>query len=596
MALSAGKALIAGTAGCAGAWAYEEAAGAGVAVDEKATNNGAYNGAIKLGVTGPNGKGLVSLTDGDYVSVAHAASLNTGDTFTLVWLGRRTRVHSSASYGFIDKGSGMFGFNYTGNKVRLRKNGTANSMESTPTVLDLHKEHLIVARKNAGTEQSIWIDGVKVALSTDTPQTFVNNTTGLSMCGGAANSLGGYGALCAVFTVAVSDQTIIDWAAACLQSTVTLATSVNRKYGFHQDDNYFGDTTPDQSVPAARALRSRVSRNSILPHLVGAGAVDPGVDDWSRHDRIFGIQAAQGYDIIGTFVGSPQWLNGSVNKFIVPGTGDVATDPESDATYKTWRDTYISRYIVPGVQRYKPGGTVKNVRMTKFELWNEPNLAASWNQGVTVAPSARYYGNFYVTARAAILAEYPAAQVYMGALGALGGSGGVDIAGVTIGAATGFLNQLTNTYGLDNTNVQYVSCHPYENGVGTGDPAVYTENQSNFQDLWRVHDWLQYKGIQAEVICDEFGWRTTPAGSFTQQQQSDNMVAALTMVRDYANWCGPVVYFCDTDNTAADWGVLTTSYTKKTAADVFASFVASSDKRTVLRRSGTGRSLLARSL
>jgi hypothetical protein len=566
MPASALATLIANTTGCVACWEN--------GTDVKAATVPAIQGAARADVQGANGLGHLSLVNGDYYSIPDVAAIDVGNTFTVGGTFRRSLVHGSNGYTMYSKGASSINFGILGNKLRLRQNSVGDCLlASGDSILDLHKEHIMLARKAGAGERSLWLDGVKVTgLTTDTDRTFADTATAAEVGGGPAAHFGGWVGVVFLFSTAVADADIAIWQAAFTDkmSAATMSVSVNRKYGVHEDLTYFGDSTPSTVLPMARnALRSRISRNSILPHLIRAGAEDPGADSWVQHDSTLLEAKSRGLEVIGTCIGSPEWLNGSADKFVVPGTGGTATDPTADAPYVAWRDAWLE-IVGRAVTRYP--------WITKWECWNEPNEDGFWKQ--PTAPSARYYADLYLAFRTTVLAANSSAQVGLGALASVGAAAGADITGVSIPALTGFLNQLTISYGITDANTDFVSCHPYEQGTGTGDPAVETVDQNNFQDAQRVYDWLRYKGISAEVWLTEFGWSTA---TFSQADQATHLGSALAMVRDYWPWVGPVVYFLDYDRAGFSHGLYTSAFVEKTAAATFRNWNATYDnKRTAL--------------
>jgi hypothetical protein len=88
------------------------------------------------------------------VSVPHVAALNVADVFTIVAIHRRSVTSTTNAYTFYSKGANSINFGISTDKIRLRQNSVGDCLlASTSAPMDLHKEHMFVARKNGATER-----------------------------------------------------------------------------------------------------------------------------------------------------------------------------------------------------------------------------------------------------------------------------------------------------------------------------------------------------------------------------------------------------------------------------------------------------------
>ncbi len=115
--------------------------------------------------------------------------------------------------------------------------------------------------------------------------------------------------------------------------------------------------------------------------------------DWAKFDQAVAVARAHNVDIVGRLEYSAGWASSA-----------PSTAPASDrAYYPPASNADFAAYARAVVHRYKD-------RITTWEIWNEPNLAAFWKP----APSAAAYAALVKAASAAIKAEDPSATVVSG--------------------------------------------------------------------------------------------------------------------------------------------------------------------------------------
>lgn len=154
-------------------------------------NNGTYNGSPVMDVGGalpsqpwPADRGKVFDGSNDYISIPHAASLNLGDTLTMVaWVKRDgANVVNNA---IIDKRSNAYQMRFSGGGGVSPIFHQANAGDILTTTWQIPNDsiyHLIVMTKD-GSDASkckIYVDGVDVS-GTFTNRTLVNNTNQLDI-------------------------------------------------------------------------------------------------------------------------------------------------------------------------------------------------------------------------------------------------------------------------------------------------------------------------------------------------------------------------------------------------------------------------------
>jgi hypothetical protein len=163
-------------AGLVSYWRLGEAAGT-EAADSKGTNKGVYKNAPTLAQAGAivNDANTAVKLNGttQYITVAHAASLNFADVFTFECWVKRSAL-GGANDCLMSKEAGSARVTFTGeNKVKLRRAGVADIVESKTKIADTTLWHHVVVTKNGATTK-IYVDGVDVT-GTVTNSTLVNN-------------------------------------------------------------------------------------------------------------------------------------------------------------------------------------------------------------------------------------------------------------------------------------------------------------------------------------------------------------------------------------------------------------------------------------
>jgi hypothetical protein len=311
----------------------------------------------------------------------------------------------------------------------------------------------------------------------------------------------------------------------------------SRSYGFHMDLTYDGNATHRQAVVnTVKSLGAQISRNSLL-----WAEIEPtqGLRDWSRTDAVVNELEAAGIETLFVIYGSPAWINGSGDPFVVP------TDP---AAFNAWVAAYTN-FIRAAVDRYR--GRVK-----KWEIGNEPNEYYFWK------PDRNYaqYLQWYEAMVAAMRQEDPAAQLAVG-----------GITGLYVGCCAPYGNEWISQLIDDGAPVDYIGIHTYPDHA----PDVHEDYEPNFDDIEGIHTLLVAKGSPATLWVTEWGWPT--AGSFSNTVQAQFIKRSFEILRDNYTYVGLATYFLDYDRTlSADkyyHGVLYDDLAPKPSAAEVAAFM-----------------------
>jgi polysaccharide biosynthesis protein PslG len=308
--------------------------------------------------------------------------------------------------------------------------------------------------------------------------------------------------------------------------------------GVHSTLAFEGDPERREATVTAiqRSLNAEIVRDSLL-----WSQVEPveGERDWSRTDRVVEELRAAGIEPLFAVVGSPGWANGapesSPDRYLyVPQRGEAL-----DA----WLAHY-SDFLAAAVDRYRDF-------IKRWEIWNEPNLAAFWRP----RPDPVVYAHVYETLRSTILREDPSAHVAVGGLTNLTAATDPDISG------RAFLRGLIRMHApLDG-----VAVHPYT--TDDHPPGIHVPGENNFDDIERVRDQLAGRAEQAPIWVTEWGWSSATVGESRQARYVDR---SMTMLESRYHFVRVATYFVDHDRPPEFFqGLLDEDLTPKPAALAF---------------------------
>lgn len=561
--------------GVVSSYLLQERAGV-VAYDAAGNNDGVVTGSMILGVDGPQG-GVAMVGSNAagaaaaFVNVPHFAAIDAlADVFSTAIIFRRRITHPANTYVLWSKGTANWQVGIENDKVRVRKNGTANVFVSNESISDVHKWHLLVVRKNGATV-SVRLDGVELTNNTGTAQTGVANTTDLQI--GEATAVGAL-ALAGIFmsTSYWTDAAVV--AGEALWTTKPAPVDFVAKIGTHGERRSMSSNSADRIAinTLMAANHAKVIRSGVDANVIYAGATEPVDGDWARPDAAFAEVEQAGMENLLVLRNSPQWMNGSADGTVVPGAGS-ATAP----AFLQWLEDQ-ARIQDKIVRRYMPGGAGgTNVRL--FECWNEPNLANAWKSASV--PSAAQYAAYWARMKqvfAFIDPDYNTPSGILrfafGALASPRAVSGSDIAGVA------FLRSCLTA----GATFPLLSVHTYDGGDPTVNSGEGAGKSNDFMDLWVIRDELQQAGLtNVRVWVTEFGWTVA---SLTQAQQATYLASSLRMARDYApHFLDMLIVYadCDVQGLYGLYVGITTPFTARKAAAAFRDFAAPYDVSTAQR-------------
>lgn len=259
------------------------------------------------------------------------------------------------------------------------------------------------------------------------------------------------------------------------------------------------DKTPSESATVAaiqKTLHAQVVRVSLRWDQVEPAQ---GKFDWSRLDDVVANLRAAGIEPVFVVVGSPSWANGmrasKRNQYLYV--------PPRGAALSKWLRNYSS-FLALAVKRYD-----RFVR--RWEIWNEPNLAATWRP----RPDPAEYVSVYERLRNTIVIREPQAQVAVGGLGDPSTASAPNVSGLA------FLRALIRAQApLDNVAIQPFTSNDHP-------PGTHVSGQNNFDDIEQVHKLLVRHGVRAAMWVTAWGWPSTKVGAERQAQYVDRSMSLL---------------------------------------------------------------------
>jgi polysaccharide biosynthesis protein PslG len=322
-------------------------------------------------------------------------------------------------------------------------------------------------------------------------------------------------------------------------SRSTRPTCSHLALGVHVDLAY--EPNFAQQAAVVRAART-VLHAQVVRTTLPWDRIEPtaGRFQWAVMDHAIARVVAAGMQPLLVLKGSPPWANR------VPTTinGHALYVPSRAQTYRSWLSSLIAFIHVAAV-RYRG-------EVSKWEIWNEPNLIAFWRP----APSVERYAQLFTAAAKAINAVDATADVATGGVANLTrawGSG--NITGIT------FLQELVSR----GVRPAVVAVHAYT--TPPHDPTKNISNENNFSDIARVHSMLVRYGIHARLWVTEWGWSSQTVGVSAQAKYVNRSLLILL----HEPYVTVATYFIDHDRPPRFYqGLLDSSLSPKPAARRFA--------------------------
>jgi hypothetical protein len=263
--------------------------------------------------------------------------------------------------------------------------------------------------------------------------------------------------------------------------------------------------------------------------------------NWGPFDRIVSMARARGFNILGLPSYTPDWAKSS--------TGGGPADP---ATFASFLSALVTRYAPQGVKHW--------------EIWNEPNMAWSWNP---VDPAA--YTRLLKAAYPAVKQADPTATVLSAGL-----APGTDQSDGSLMSPLTFAKAIYTNGGKGSFDA--MALHPY------GYPALPTDATSkSWNTMFRavdIHQVMTDNGDGAKQIWfTEFGAPTGTGSSAVTEARQPDFVREGFVARQQWSWAGPLFWYAhrDAGTNLADreqnFGLVHADFTPKPALATFDSIV-----------------------
>ena len=300
------------------------------------------------------------------------------------------------------------------------------------------------------------------------------------------------------------------------------------------DSGLYGETQAqiDQTLDTLQSIGVQDIR--VFVPWIYVEPVD-GVYNWSSIDMVIQAAQARNMGVMAEVASTPLWA-------APPGTIPGAGTPDP-ATYAAFVSTVAQRY-----------GTA----IAAYEIWNEPNIAASSDP---IDPTA--YAALLKAAYPAIKAVDPSATVVAGALGSYVSFGGVTMDPVT------FVQQMLAAGAANYFDA--LSFHPYQESLpfsqGLG---VASSPLSQLNSIYQLM--TQYGDGLKKIWISEFGASTADVSQQTQADLIKNLLDAWQSIA----YAGPVFIYTAQDGVpgADNYGIYNADWTPKLAVAVIQQAIA----------------------
>ncbi|WP_241257365.1 cellulase family glycosylhydrolase [Rhodococcus sp. KRD162] len=266
-----------------------------------------------------------------------------------------------------------------------------------------------------------------------------------------------------------------------------------------------------------------------------------GAADWSSIDAEIEWASERNLAVLGVLTWAPTWAV-PVEYAHVPHPA-----PASAARFAQFASAAASRY---------------RDQITAWEVWNEPNVAASY--GPSVNPI--HYCDVLSASSTAIRAAAPESLVITGPT-----SPAIDSAN-DLSPST-FVEALYRCAGAGSFDA--VAMHPYSSPQLLSQP---TESWSSANEIAAVHSVMERHGdAHKKIWFTEFGAPTTSAG-VDEQRQADILVDGITTLTQLP-YAGPVFVFDLRDSMTGsavpdyNYGLMRSDYSPKRALDAVRALV-----------------------
>jgi hypothetical protein len=292
------------------------------------------------------------------------------------------------------------------------------------------------------------------------------------------------------------------------------------------DDEALANAMDDMERVGAVALRS-----DLLWHIVEP---EPGVWDFSRYDALVDALEGRDMELIALLAYGNPWASSETsNEWTYP--------PDDPADFANFAAEVANRYAG---------------RVTRYEIWNEPNAGRFWQPGLS--GDAVAWAELVLEAEAAIRIADPGAEVILG---------GTFFPDQIIQGGIEFLEEAVGAYPELLVRADAVAIHPYTFYPPRSAPESAENGETPLIDIF-----AQTRDITGElpVLVSEYGWpawgevdRATQ-GQFLERSALLSSAEGATAICWYTLWDSE-----DEDNPENTFGLLDNEGEIKPSGDAF---------------------------
>jgi hypothetical protein len=258
-------------------------------------------------------------------------------------------------------------------------------------------------------------------------------------------------------------------------------------------------------LPKGRAMGLQWTREEFV-----WANIEPsqGAYQWDIPDDRLWFMAKAGYGVVGMILTTPPWARKPSC------AGNYWCPPQDVNDFANFVSAIVERYDADGQD-----DSAGHPRVDYWEIWNEPNHAATW------PGTPAEYGDLLIAGYNAVKQADPTARVLVGGIYVFDGTAGLA-----------FLNQVLQSRPAAWNAFDVLSIHPYMPDAAPDAPGS-DDFYLMLARLQRSKDWVDNHGGGKPVWVTEVGWSTCTAGdgdcdggfAKTADQQANYLIRTQTM-------------------------------------------------------------------
>jgi hypothetical protein len=259
-------------------------------------------------------------------------------------------------------------------------------------------------------------------------------------------------------------------------------------------------------------------RSDVLWHLTEP---EPGVWDFERYDALVDALEGRDMELIALLAYGNPWASSQT-------TGDWTYPPDDPTDFAHFAAEVARRYMG---------------RVSRYEIWNEPNAGRFWKPGLSGDPVA--WAELVLEAEAAIHGVDPGATVILG---------GTFFPDQIIQGGIEFLEEAVGAYPELLTRADAVAIHPYTLYLPHSAPEFGGDGETPLVDIF-----AQTRAITGDmpVVVSEYGWPSWGLVDMETQGQFLERSALISASEGATDICWYTLWdFEEPDNPEHSFGLL----------------------------------------